>query len=100
MTNERNGSGKGINRIHKVAGAVVCKTVDPTERGVKAQTDARGVRSRVDGTINVILLDQTGTQEIDVIAGVKELYDIKEVLTGGTIPLDGDSFYLFWQVNL
>lgn len=94
-SNSRNGSGKGIDRIYNPTGAVVCKDIDPSVSN-KAEM-ARGVRSTVDGTL-VVNLAETPTVDstIDIIAGVKELYDIVEVKTGGTLPLDGVSFYLFW----
>lgn len=93
--NRRNGGGKGINRIFKPTGAVVCEIVDPTISN-KGET-ARGVRSKVDGTL-VVRLSDTPSEDstIDITAGVKELYDIIEVKAGGTIPFDGDSFYIFW----
>ncbi len=92
-SNSRNGSGKGIDFVDfPTADVNDTSTLPDFDQGF-----ARGVRSTVDGTLNVKLTGQVANVVIPVLAGVKEMYDIEKIfVSGGTITPDGSNVMLFW----
>ena len=81
--NAQDGTGNSIKAIEYLT---VPKTFE--------QPYPRGFVSGTDGTLRVVLADMDSEVDIPAVATAEKLYEIKEVVAGGSITLT--DVYVFW----